>query len=263
MIWRPRRACRKRLAAELPQVLVAEPDSAGIGLGQPHDHAAEGRLAGAGLADHGQRLAFMQRERDAVGGEHLPGRLQPAALDAEGLAQLHDVEQRRGVRRCRATLHARFRHRVDQLAGVGLTRVAQHLLDGAVLDHLAVAQHDNAIGDVGHDAEIMRDEQHAHAALAPEIVDQAEDLALGRDIKRGRRLVRDQERRLVRHRHRDHDALALASGEFERIAVGKKGRVWQADLSQELLHPGLDLGCRRHGTLVGEDRLLDLLADAL
>ena len=120
--------------------------------------------------------------------------------------------------------------------------MAQHFLDGAVLDHLAVAQHDDAIGDVGHDAEIMRDQQHAHAAVAPEIVDQAEDLALGGDVERGRRLVRDQQRGLVRHRHCDHDALALAAGKFERIAVGKLRRVRQADLGQQLLHPGLDIG---------------------
>ena len=263
MIWSPPARLAQRFAAELPQVLVAEPDSAGIGLRQPHDHAAESRFAGAGLADHRQRLAFMQRQRDAVGRDHLAGRLKPAALDAEGFAQLDDVEQRRGAGRDFAVLDARLRNRVDQLAGVGLTWVAQHLLDGAVLDHLAVAQHDDAIGDIGHDAEIMGDEQYAHAALAPEVVDQAEDLALGRDIERGRRLVRDQERRLVRHSHSDHDALALASGQFERIAVGKKGRVWQADLGQELLHPGLDLGRRRHGTLVREDRLFDLFADAL
>ena len=163
-------------------------------------------------------------------------------LTSERLAQSHDVEQRGGLRCGLAVLHARLRNRVDQLARVGLARVAQHFLDGAVLDHLAVAQHDDAIGDVGDDAEIMRDEQHAHAALAPEIVDQAEDLALGGDIERGRRLVRDQQRGLVRHRHRDHDALALASGEFERIAIGKQGRVRQADLGQELLHPGFDIG---------------------
>ena len=112
--------------------------------------------------------------------------------------------------------------------------MAQHFLDGALLDHLAVAQHDDAIGDVGDDAEIMGDQQHAHAAVAPEIVDQAQDLALGGDVERGRRLVRDQKRRLVRHRHRDHDALALAAGELERIAVGQQRRVRQADLRQQL-----------------------------
>ena len=68
---------------------------------------------------------------------------------------------------------------------------------------------------------------------------------------------------MVRGRHRNHHALALASGEFERIAVGKKGRVWQADLGQQLLHPGLDISGRWRRALVGEDRLLDLFADAL
>ncbi len=135
----------------------------------------------------------MQRQRDAVGRDHLAGRLQPAALDAEGLAQVDDVEQRRGLGHALAVPDGCLRHRVDQLARVGLARVAQDFLDGAVLDHLAMTQHDDAVGDVGHDAEIMGDQQHAHAALAPEIVDQAQDLALGGDVERGGRLVGDQQ----------------------------------------------------------------------
>ena len=61
------------LAVQLPQVVAAEPDRAGIRLRQPHDHAAKGRLAGAGLADNSQRLALMQRQRDAVGRDPLRG----------------------------------------------------------------------------------------------------------------------------------------------------------------------------------------------
>ncbi len=98
MICEPAPRLAQRFAAQLPQVLVAEPDRAGIRLRQPHDHAAERRLAGAGLADHRQRFALMQRQRDAVGRDHFAGRLEPAALDAKSLAQVHDVEQRRGVR---------------------------------------------------------------------------------------------------------------------------------------------------------------------
>jgi len=34
-----------------------------------------------------------------------------------------------------------------------------------LLDNAAIAHHDDAVGNVGHDAEVMGDEQHAHATI--------------------------------------------------------------------------------------------------
>ena len=47
----------------------------------------------------------------------------------------------------------------------------------------------------------------------------AQDLRLGRDVERGRRLVGDQERGLERQRRRDHHALALPARELVRVGV--------------------------------------------
>ena len=57
----------------------------------------------------------------------------------------------------------------------------------------------------------MRDEQHRHAGFALELLHQRQNLRLYRDIKRGCRLIRNQQVRLVRQRHRDDDTLALSA----------------------------------------------------
>ena len=61
---------------------------------------------------------------------------------------------------------------------------------------------------------------------------QIEDLALDRDVERRQRLVGDDQRRLRGERPRDGDALALAAGEFVRIAVQRIRR--QADLLDQI-----------------------------
>ena len=53
--------------------------------------------------------------------------------------------------------------------------------------------------------------------VALQVTDQLQDLRLGGDVERGRRLVRDQHGGLERQCHRDHHALALAAGQLVRI----------------------------------------------
>ena len=53
---------------------------------------------------------------------------------------------------------------------------------------------------------------------------QIDDLRLHRDVERRDQLVGDQAFGLDGERARDADALALAAGEFVRIAVGRIGR---------------------------------------
>ena len=50
-------------------------------------------------------------------------------------------------------------------------------------------------------------------------VDQVEDLRLDRHVERGRRLVRDQDVRVVQERHRDHRALAHAARVLVRVVA--------------------------------------------
>ena len=84
--------------------------------------------------------------------------------------------------------------------------------------HLLPGIHDaDAVADLVGGAEVVRGEEHGHAALPRELTQQLQDLRLDRDVERGRRLVGDDELGLGHQRHGDHQALALAAGELVRI----------------------------------------------
>ena len=59
--------------------------------------------------------------------------------------------------------------------------------------------------------------------------DQLEDLRLHGHVERRRRLVGDQQLRVVDQRHRDHHALAHAAGELVRVGVDAPARLGDAD----------------------------------
>ncbi len=61
------------------------------------------------------------------------------------------------------------------------------------LDDLAGVHHLDPVAEAGHHGEVVRDEQHRHAGLALEFLDQGEDLRLHRDVERGGRLVGDED----------------------------------------------------------------------
>ena len=73
----------------------------------------------------------------------------------------------------------------------------------------------------------MRDEQVGEAEPLLQVDQQVDDLRLDVDVERRDRLVGDDEVRLDRERARDGDALALAAGEFVRVALARRAR--QAD----------------------------------
>ena len=100
----------------------------------------------------------------------------------------------------------------------------------------ALAHDVDAVGHLAHDAEVVRDQQHGHADLALQRLQQLEDLRLDGDVERGGRLVGDQQVGLVGERHGDHHALALAAGELMRIGVEPLLRLVEADLAQQLEH---------------------------
>ena len=99
-----------------------------------------------------------------------------------------------------------------------MPRRAEHGAGGAAFDQIATLQHRDLIGNVGDDAEIMRDEENRCAVLALQLADQIEDLRLGRDVERRRRLVGDQQARIEQQSHGDHRALALTAAQL----VGKR-----------------------------------------
>ena len=139
--------------------------------------------------------------------------------------------------------------------------MVQHLLRRAVLHQHAALQDGYAVGDLGHHAEVVGHEQQRHAPAALQVPHQRQDLGLGGDVQRRRRLVGDQHVRLQRQGGGDGDALPLPAGELVRVGGGGAGRVGQADLGQQVEHAGLDGGAGQ--VRVGAERLGYLVADAV
>ena len=74
----------------------------------------------------------------------------------------------------------------------------------------------------------------AIAELALQALQQREDLRLHGHVERRRRLVGDQQLRLVGERHRDHRALAHAAGELVRVLVDAPAGIGDPDEAQQL-----------------------------
>src|ERR1700677_2096570 len=106
----------------------------------------------------------------------------------------------------------------------------------------------------------MGDEQHSHAELALQFLQQFQDLRLNRNVERGGRLVRDEEVRSIGQRHRDHHALALPARELVREGAQPGGGIGQAHLRQQFDHP---LARRTDAALVQFYDLADLSLDVV
>ena len=209
-----------------------------------------------GLADHRQGLAGAQLQRQAVHGLDVIDRAPEHALldrepDLDVVGLEHD--RRTGPRLGRASLGLGG----HQMARVGMLRPLEHIGRLALLDDLAGVHDIHAIRHVPHDAKIVRDEQHGHAALPLQRLEQIENLRLDGDVERSGRLVGDQQVRLVGQRHGDHHALALSAGELMGIGVEPLLGLCQTDLAQQLQH------ALAHGGLVETVMQLHDLADLL
>ena len=116
------------------------------------------------------------------------------------------------------------RHRRDQRLRVRMQRRGVDRALVGDLHDLAEIHHGDAVGDVLHHAEVVRDEQEGQAKLALQILQQVDDLRLHRNVERGDRLVADDEARAQHQRAGDADALPLAAGEFVRETVARTRR---------------------------------------
>ncbi len=86
----------------------------------------------------------------------------------------------------------------------------------------------------GDHRQVVRDPDQRRAGLARELLHLVQDLALDRDVERGRRLVGDDEVGIVEQRDGDRDALAHAAGELMRIRLEALVGRRNADLHQRL-----------------------------
>jgi hypothetical protein len=78
-----------------------------------------------------------------------------------------------------------------------MARALEHAEHRTLLDHPAGIHHGHLVGDLGHHAEIVRDEQDAHADLVLQAAQEIENLSLDGDVERRGRLVSDEQRRVA------------------------------------------------------------------
>ena len=264
-------------------LLAVEHDAAGGLVEQPHHHHRGGRLAAAGFADEADALAVADREADAVdGAEHLlldrrlaaeqfaaarrsapwrgysftsfstrsSGFSAASACAAVGAATGFAAAASSSGNRSRRFTPSRGVARISFLR-VGVRGPGEDVGGLRGLDHLALLHHDHAVAIGGGEAEIVRDQDRRHAALARQLDDQIHHRLLRRDVEAGGRLVGDQELRIAGQRQRDDHALAHAAGQLERIGVVALARAGDLDLLQRL---------DRLFAAIGDLRLLHVLA---
>ena len=150
------------------------------------------------------------------------------------------------------------RHGIEELLRIGVFRRVHDLPDRPALDDTPGLHHDDPVGDAFHHAEVVGDDDEAHAALALDLLQEVEHLRFDGYVERAGRLVGDQQVGLQRDRRGDHDALPLPAGELVRIVAGPALRVGNADAVEQLQHPAPG---RHLVDTMDTHRLRDLPAD--
>ena len=133
--------------------------------------------------------------------------------------------------------------------------------DVGPLDDLAGVHDDGAVGDVGHDAPVVGDDQDRHAGGVLQVAQQLEDLGLHGDVEGRGRLVGDQELRPAGEREGDVDALGHAAGDLVRVRGEHPFGVGQLDLFQQF-DSTRSPSCPRQ-VLVQADDLVEVAPDGV
>src|SRR5205085_5439338 len=110
----------------------------------------------------------------------------------------------------------------DQSTCVVRPRPADDFVERAGLDDAAVLHHHDPVGHGAHDVDVVRDEDIGKAVLLLQLSEELEHLLLYRDVERAGGLIEHHDFRLYDQRPGDGDALALAPGEFVRIAIEQR-----------------------------------------
>ena len=110
------------------------------------------------------------------------------------------------------------RNRAQKPLGVGVERMVHQLIGPRDLADPSRIPHHDPVADLGDHGEVVGDEEHRHAVLNRDVLQEPQDPRLHRDIERCCRLIRDHEVRPADRRHGDHHPLPLSAGELMGIA---------------------------------------------
>ena len=73
----------------------------------------------------------------------------------------------------------------------------ENIRDQALFNNFTFCHHADAVSNLPHNIQIMRDEENGHPRLGLQISQKGEDLRLNGDIERGCWFIRDQQLRLI------------------------------------------------------------------
>ena len=155
---------------------------------------------------------------------------QPDALPAFPLAR-------------RAAERLGHRNRRQQRHRVRVPRLGVQLVPVGDLDDLAQVHDRHPVADMPDHGQVVRDHHVGQAQLVLQVLEQVDDLGLDRHVKRGDRLVGDDQLGPQRQGAGDPDALPLAAGELVRVPVVVLGI--EADELEQFLHAAPDPAGRR------------------
>ena len=142
----------------------------------------------------------------------------------------------------------------QQGTGVVVLRSAKDLRGLTRLNDAACRHDEDSRGDLGHDREIVGDEEAGEAVVALQSLEKLKHLRLNGHVQRGDRLVRHDQSGTADNRACDGDALALATRHLVREPAAEPG---QSDLLQNGFHAftfflgGHSLGAKRGGNRIG------------
>ena len=104
-----------------------------------------------------------------------------------------------------------------------MQRPFQNVPRGPFFDDAPGVHHRDALGHLGHDTEVVSDEEKTDLQLTAKAIQQIEDLLLHRHVEGRCGLVGDQQSRPGGQRHGNHRALTQAAGKLVR-------KLFRADL---------------------------------
>ena len=172
------------------------------------------------------------------------------AARTEGTALRQVDQRRRHAWDLREAAAARIvaRHGIDKSLGIGMARRAHHIRRATRLDNAARVHDRNAIGERGHDGEIVRDPDHGRARARTERLRLGENLRLDGHVECRRRLVGNDEVGLVDEGDCDRYALAHAARKLVRVILEAALRRGNADFGERGANPAA-----RHSFIITEE----------
>lgn len=133
---------------------------------------------------------------------------------------------------CVCKCEGRLRNGVYEAAGERMPGRVPDIAPIAGLDDLAVLHHQNAVGDVTHDGQIVRNEQIGEIEFRFDVDEEVENRPADRRVERRHRLIADEQSRTREQSPRNADPLLLSSRELVDVTLERIG--WKFDTVDDM-----------------------------